>query len=94
MLPNIRLMARAFHRVPCVASTPSTNAVAGSASGMQRRRLSGSVRRAAWEGAQNEDHVTNEGDKVCAFYFPCFLPFPVSLCLHSSCVLWLGNNWG
>lgn len=49
MLPNTRLLARAFHRIPQTTS-PTT------------RRLSTSQPLRKWEGSKPEDHVTNEPD--------------------------------
>lgn len=51
MLPNSRLLARAFHRVPL--SVASSNQV---------RTLSNSAPRAAWEGSKPEEHVVRESD--------------------------------
>ncbi len=54
MLPNIRLMARVFHRVPPqITNSSSTTA----------RLLSGSAANRKWEGRQPEEHPTTETDK-------------------------------
>ncbi|KAF8858944.1 hypothetical protein BDZ45DRAFT_725700 [Acephala macrosclerotiorum] len=57
ILPNIRLMARAFHRVPPSPSPSSTQL-----SNTAIRRLSTSSPAQKWEGSKLEDHITNEKD--------------------------------
>jgi hypothetical protein len=53
MLPNHRLLARAFHRLP------SSPAISTSSS----RRFSASATDRKWEGRKAEEHPTREKDK-------------------------------
>jgi hypothetical protein len=54
MLPNVRLMARAFHRVP--VSVPVSVSVHAA------RRLSNSNPQLKWEGRQAEENTVREKD--------------------------------
>jgi hypothetical protein len=56
MLPNARLMARAFHRVPPTITNTSSATTAV-------RRLSSSSANRKWEGRQPEENTTREKDK-------------------------------
>ncbi|PVH74180.1 hypothetical protein DL98DRAFT_519487, partial [Cadophora sp. DSE1049] len=60
MLPNIRLMARAFHRVPPAITTTSSSPSPSTASTV--RRLSTTSPSQKWEGRQPEEHATREKD--------------------------------
>jgi hypothetical protein len=53
MLPNPRLLARAFHRVSVQVSTQTGN---------RASRLSTSSAKAKWEGSKPEDNVARETD--------------------------------
>lgn len=55
MLPNHRLLARAFHRVPVTISKTTSNA-------STVRRLSNSSINQKWEGSKGEDHIVRETD--------------------------------
>merc|ERR1712093_653873 len=57
-LPSIRLMARAFHRVPPSITTSQSTA----STTTTIRQLSATSRTQKWEGSQPEDHTTREKD--------------------------------
>jgi hypothetical protein len=55
MLPNHRLLTRAFHRVPVPISKATSNAPTA-------RRLSNSSINQKWEGSKAKDHTARETD--------------------------------
>ncbi|KAH7407516.1 hypothetical protein BKA64DRAFT_705925 [Cadophora sp. MPI-SDFR-AT-0126] len=57
-LPNTRLMARAFHRVPPAITTSKST----SSTSTQIRKLSTTSPSRKWEGSQPEEHATREKD--------------------------------
>merc|ERR1712093_366661 len=57
-LPSIRLMARAFHRVPPSITTSQSTA----STTTTIRQLSATSRTQKWEGSRPEDHTTREKD--------------------------------
>lgn len=60
MLPNTRLFARAFHRVPLAATNKSANAPA--ASSITKRTFTTTLSAKKWEGSKADAHITNEKD--------------------------------